>query len=61
MREAVAFATESVEKLLVVMQRHCASATSRMAGELMRAVRMEHEKKGMAAAYDSRNIHVMSY
>lgn len=61
MREAVASAPEAVGKLLVVMQGDCAPTTSRMAGELLRAVRMEHEKKGMAAAYDSRTIHVMPY
>ena len=41
MREAVASALEAVGKLLVVMQGDCASTTSRMAGELLRAVRME--------------------
>ncbi|KXG22102.1 U-box domain-containing protein 29 [Sorghum bicolor] len=61
MREAVASAPEAVGKLLVVMQGDCAPTTSRMAGELLRAVRMEQEKKGMAAAYDSRTIHVMPY
>ncbi|XP_066379466.1 U-box domain-containing protein 29-like [Miscanthus floridulus] len=61
MREAVASAPEAVGKLLVVMQGDCAPTTSRMAGELLRAVRMEQEKKGVAAAYDSRTIHVMPY
>jgi hypothetical protein len=61
MREAVASAAEAVGKLLVVMQGDCSWTTSRMAGEMLRAVRMEHEKKGMDAAYDSRTIHVMSY
>ncbi|CAL4900993.1 unnamed protein product [Urochloa decumbens] len=61
MREAVASAPEAVGKLLVVMQGDCAPTTSRMAGELLRAVRMEQERKGMAAAYDSRTIHVMPY
>ncbi|CAD6272020.1 unnamed protein product [Miscanthus lutarioriparius] len=61
MREAVASAPEVVGKLLVVMQGDCAPTTSRMAGELLRAVRMEQEKKGVAAAYDSRTIHVMPY
>ncbi|CAL5095183.1 unnamed protein product [Urochloa decumbens] len=60
-REAVASAPEAVGKLLVVMQGDCAPTTSRMAGELLRAVRMEQERKGMAAAYDSRTIHVMPY
>jgi hypothetical protein len=41
MGEAVASALEAVGKLLVVMQGDCASTTSRMAGELLRAVRME--------------------
>ncbi|CAN6346680.1 unnamed protein product [Urochloa humidicola] len=61
MREAVASAPEAVGKLLVVMQGDCAPTTSRMAGELLRAVRLEQERKGMAAAYDSRTIHVMPY
>ncbi|CAD6333695.1 unnamed protein product [Miscanthus lutarioriparius] len=61
MREAVASAPEAVGKLLVVMQGDCAPTTSRMAGELLRAVRMEQEKKGVASAYDSRTIHVMPY
>ncbi|KAL6610290.1 hypothetical protein ACP70R_040259 [Stipagrostis hirtigluma subsp. patula] len=61
MREAVAAAPEAVGKLLVVMQGDCAPTTSRMAGELLRAVRLEQERKGMAAAYDSRTIHVMPY
>lgn len=61
MREALAAAPEAVGKLLVVMQGDCSPATSRMAGELLRAVRMEQERKGMAAAYDSRTIHVMPY
>jgi hypothetical protein len=61
MREAVASAPEAVGKLLVVMQGDCAPTTSRMAGELLRAVRMEQERKGVAAAYDSRTIHVMPY
>ncbi|PVH62297.1 hypothetical protein PAHAL_3G261900 [Panicum hallii] len=60
-REAVASAPEAVGKLLVVMQGDCAPTTSRMAGELLRAVRLEQERKGMAAAYDSRTIHVMPY
>ncbi|XP_062231488.1 U-box domain-containing protein 27-like [Phragmites australis] len=61
MREAVAAAPEAVGKLLVVMQGDCSPTTSRMAGELLRAVRLEQERKGMAAAYDSRTIHVMPY
>ncbi|BAF17579.1 U-box domain-containing protein 29 [Oryza sativa Japonica Group] len=61
MREAVASAPEAVGKLLVVMQGDCSPSTSRMAGELLRAVRMEQERKGLAAAYDSRTIHVMPY
>lgn len=61
MREAVASAPEAVGKLLVVMQGDCAPTTSRMAGELLRAVRLEQERKGMAASYDSRTIHVMPY
>lgn len=54
-------APEAVGKLLVVMQGDCAPTTSRMAGELLRAVRLEQERKGMAASYDSRTIHVMPY
>ncbi|GJM88710.1 hypothetical protein PR202_ga05261 [Eleusine coracana subsp. coracana] len=61
MREAVASAPEAVGKLLVVMQGDCAPTTSRMAGELLRAVRLEQERKGVATAYDSRTIHVMPY
>ncbi|KAL6848828.1 hypothetical protein ACP4OV_021411 [Aristida adscensionis] len=61
MREAVAAAPEAVGKLLVVLQGDCSPATSRMAGELLRAVRLEQERKGVAAAYDSRTIHVMPY
>jgi len=61
MRKAMASAPEAVGKLLVVMQGDCAPTTSRMAGELLRAVRLEQERKGMAAAYDSRTIHVMPY
>jgi hypothetical protein len=53
MREAVASALEAVGKLLVVMQGDCASTTSRMAGELLRAVRMEHEKKGVSLQFHS--------
>jgi hypothetical protein len=45
-------------KLLVVMKGDCAPTTSRMAGELLRAVRMEQEKKGVAAAYDSSFVSV---
>jgi hypothetical protein len=58
MREAVASAQEAVVKLLVVMKGDCAPTTSRMAGELLRAVRMEQEKKGVAAAYDSSFVSV---
>ncbi|XP_062180354.1 U-box domain-containing protein 29-like [Phragmites australis] len=61
MREAVAAAPEAVGKLLVVMQGDCSPTTSRMAGDLLRAVRLEQERKGMTAAYDSRTIHVMPY
>ena len=61
MRKAMASAPEAVGKLLVVMQGDCAPTTSRMAGELLRAVRLEQERKGMATAYDSRTIHVMPY
>lgn len=61
MREAVAAAPEAVGKLLVVMQGDCSPTTSRMAGELLRAVRLEQERKGVATAYDSRTIHVMPY
>ncbi|KAJ1263099.1 hypothetical protein BS78_09G159000 [Paspalum vaginatum] len=61
MREAVASAPEAVGKLLVVMQGDCAPTTSRMAGELLRAVRLEQERKGVASSYDSRTIHVMPY
>lgn len=59
--EAILTSPEAVGKLLVVMQGDCAPTTSRMAGELLRAVRLEQERKGMAAAYDSRTIHVMPY
>lgn len=62
MREALAAAPEAVGKLLVVMQGDVSPATSRMAGELLRAVRMEQERNGMvASSYDSRTIHVMPY
>jgi hypothetical protein len=62
MREALAAAPEAVGKLLVVMQGDVSPATSRMAGELLRAVRMEQERNGMvASSYDSRAIHVMPY
>ena len=45
MRKAMASAPEAVGKLLVVMQGDCAPTTSRMAGELLRVVRLEQEGK----------------
>ena len=45
MRKAMVSAPEDVGKLLVVMQGNCAPTTSRMAGELLRVVRLEQEGK----------------